>query len=62
MFKVFLTNMGWDIGEFISFKDAMNRARETGYECTIFLDNEVVGSYSPISGEKNLMKRDFDLV
>ena len=58
MFKVFLTNMGWDIGEFLSFKDAMTRARDTGFECTIFLDNEIVGTFSPITGEKSLMKNE----
>lgn len=52
MFTVRLSNFGWDVGEFLSFKDAIRRAEDVGFECVIFRDDEVVGSFSPVIGVK----------
>jgi len=44
MFTVHMVNFNMDKGTFATLDEAVNRARETGFECVIFKDGKIVRS------------------
>jgi len=51
VYTVFLTNFGHQVCDPVqTLAEAKDQARSTGLECTIYLNGELVGGYSPLNG------------
>jgi hypothetical protein len=50
MFSVCLINFGYSIFETKNINKAIDKAKQTGYTCSIIENGEVIAEYSPIGG------------
>lgn len=50
MFKVVLINFNFAYEGFVTRYSALNRAEEMGYEANVYKEDELIATYSPISG------------
>lgn len=50
MYSVYLTFFGYSVLETNDYNQAINKAKSTGYTCSILKNQEVIAEYSPISG------------
>lgn len=52
MFKVVLINFGFTYDSFVTRYSALNRAEEMGYEASVYENDDLIASFSPIGGWK----------
>lgn len=55
MYSVFLTFFGYSIMDTADYKKALDRAKLSGYTCTIMKDSKVIATYCPIGGVKTYL-------
>ena len=54
MYSLYLTFFGYSILDTDSFQKVLDRAKLSGYTCTILKDGSPVAEYSPIGGLRSL--------
>lgn len=59
MFRIYLTNMGYFMKrQFATLDEAFMRARQVCFECSIWRDKELVGTWSPLRGGWDIEKQE----